>query len=281
MYLQVSFYLKNKEEYVSDILSAQLADLGFESFVNTDEGLEAYVPARVFSQNRLEMLVGDFEFSELLFKITEIEDRNWNEEWEKHYFEPILIDNKCVIHSSFHKNIPQAEFDIVINPKMAFGTGHHETTSLMISQILETDLRGKTVLDMGCGTSVLAILAKMCGATNVTAIDIDNWCVENSLENISLNKTEGIEVLLGGAELLAGRHFDVIFANINRNILLADMEKYVACLTKNGELYMSGFYSEDITVIEEKATSLGMKLVDFQEKNNWVAVRIEPKKIPL
>jgi len=281
MYLQVSFYLKNKEEYVSDILSAQLADLGFESFVNTDEGLEAYVPARVFSQNRLKMLVRDFEFSELLFKITEIEDRNWNEEWEKHYFEPILIDNKCVIHSSFHKNIPQAEFDIVINPKMAFGTGHHETTSLMISQILETDLRGKTVLDMGCGTSVLAILAKMCGATNVTAIDIDNWCVENSLENISLNKTEGIEVLLGGAELLAGRHFDVIFANINRNILLADMEKYVACLTKNGELYMSGFYSEDITVIEEKATSLGMKLVDFQEKNNWVAVRIEPKKIPL
>jgi Ribosomal protein L11 methylase len=273
-YIQILFYLKNNEEYISDILSAQLADLGFESFVNTVDGLEAYIKKQIFSKEHLDTLVKDFEYSELSYKIIEVEDKNWNEEWEKHYFEPILIDNKCVIHSSFHQNVPQAEYDIIINPKMAFGTGHHETTSLMISKILQADLRGKTVLDMGCGTSVLAIFAKMRGASNLTAIDIDDWCVENSLENIRLNKIDGIEVLLGGAELLSGRHFDVIFANINRNILLADMAEYIACLPPNGELYMSGFYSEDIPVIKEKALSLGMKFVDFQEKNNWTVVRL-------
>ena len=273
-YIQILFYLKNNEEYVSDILSAQLADLGFESFVNTADGLEAYIKKQIFSKEHLDTLVKDFEYSELSYKIIEVEDKDWNEEWEKHYFEPILIDNKCVIHSSFHQNVPQAEFDIIINPKMAFGTGHHETTSLMISKILQADLRGKTVLDMGCGTSVLAIFAKMRGATNLTAIDIDDWCVENSLENIKLNKIDGIEVLLGGAELLSGRHFDVIFANINRNILLADMAEYIACLPPNGELYMSGFYSEDVPVIKEKALSLGMKFVDFQEKNNWTVIRL-------
>ena len=273
-YIQILFYLKNNEEYVSDILSAQLADLGFESFVNTADGLEAYIKKQMFSKEYLDTLVKDFEYSELSYKIIEVEDKDWNEEWEKHYFEPILIDNKCVIHSSFHQNVPQAEFDIIINPKMAFGTGHHETTSLMISKILQADLRGKTVLDMGCGTSVLAIFAKMCGAASLTAIDIDDWCVENSLENIKLNKIDGIEVLLGGAELLSGRHFDVIFANINRNILLADMAEYIACLPPNGELYMSGFYSEDVPVIKEKALSLGMKFVDFQGKNNWTVIRL-------
>ena len=273
-YIQILFYLKNNEEYVSDILSAQLADLGFESFVNTADGLEAYIKKQIFSKEHLDTLVKDFEYSELSYKTIEVEDKNWNEEWEKHYFEPILIDNKCVIHSSFHQNVPQAEFDIIINPKMAFGTGHHETTSLMISKILQADLCGKTVLDMGCGTSVLAIFAKMRGAASLTAIDIDDWCVENSLENIKLNKMDGIEVLLGGAELLSGRHFDVIFANINRNILLADMAEYIACLPPDGELYMSGFYSEDVPVIKEKALSLGMKFVDFQEKNNWTVIRL-------
>ena len=273
-YIQILFYLKNNEEYISDILSAQLADLGFESFVNTADGLEAYIKKQIFSKEHLNTLVKDFEYSELSYKVVEVEDKDWNEEWEKHYFEPILIDNKCVIHSSFHQNVPQAEFDIIINPKMAFGTGHHETTSLMISKILQADLRGKTVLDMGCGTSVLAIFAKMRGAASLTAIDIDDWCVENSLENIKLNKIDGIEVLLGGAELLSGRHFDVIFANINRNILLADMAEYIACLPPNGELYMSGFYSEDVPVIKEKALSLGMKFVDFQEKNNWTVIRL-------
>jgi ribosomal protein L11 methyltransferase len=156
---------------------------------------------------------------------------------------------------------------------MAFGTGHHETTSLVIAEILNMDIKGKTLLDMGCGTAVLAILAAMRGAKNILAIDIDTWCTENSLENIAMNKISGIEVKLGDAQLLSGLHFDIILANINRNILLADMEQYAACLTSGGELYMSGFYKEDIPLIEAEATNNGLKLIYFKEKNNWVAVK--------
>jgi len=156
---------------------------------------------------------------------------------------------------------------------MAFGTGHHETTSLVIGQLLLMDLEGKTLLDMGCGTAVLAILAAMRGAKDIVAIDIDTWCTENSVENIAINNISGIDVRLGGAELLAGLHFDIVLANINRNILLADMEQYVACLSSGGELYMSGFYKEDIPLIEAEANRLGLQLVDFKEKNNWVVVK--------
>ena len=157
---------------------------------------------------------------------------------------------------------------------MAFGTGHHETTGLIIAEILEMDLKNKSVLDMGCGTSVLAILSEKCGAKKITAIDIDDWCTENSQENIQLNNAENINVMLGGAELLKNMQFDVILANINRNILLADMQAYVSCLKPNGELYLSGFYVQDIPILETKANELGLKLEHFKEKNNWAAVKL-------
>jgi ribosomal protein L11 methyltransferase len=156
---------------------------------------------------------------------------------------------------------------------MSFGTGHHETTSLVIGELLKMDLEGKKVLDMGCGTSVLAILAAMRGATDLLAIDIDSWCVENSVENIALNKISGIDVKQGGAELLANEHFDIILANINRNILLDDMEYYAACLKTNGQLYMSGFYSEDIPLIEAEANKNGLNLISSKLKNNWAVVK--------
>ena len=156
---------------------------------------------------------------------------------------------------------------------MAFGTGHHETTSLVIDQILSMDLADKSLLDMGCGTAVLAILAAMRGAKKLLAIDIDTWCTENSIENIAMNNVDGIKVELGGAELLEGLHFDIILANINRNILLADLEKYAACLSVGGELYMSGFYTQDIPLIEAEANRNGLKLISYQEKNNWVVVK--------
>jgi len=156
---------------------------------------------------------------------------------------------------------------------MAFGTGHHETTSLVIGRLLQMDLQDKTLLDMGCGTAVLAILASMRGAKDIVAIDIDTWCTENSIENIEMNKIQGIDVQLGGAELLAGLHFDIVLANINRNILLADMEQYAACLSSGGELYMSGFYVQDIPLIEAEANRNGLTLIDYHEKNNWVAVK--------
>ena len=277
-FIQVAFTIEPAEEYICDILAADLGNINFDSFVFTETGMEAYVSSAQFDEVKLKELLADFAFeANIQYVVTPIETKNWNEEWEKHYFEPIVIGNECVIHSSFHKNIPAAKYDIVIDPKMSFGTGHHETTSLMIGELLKIELEGKTVLDMGCGTSVLAILASQRGAKKIVAIDIDTWCVENSIENIALNNVDNVEVMLGGADLLKGMHFDIILANINRNILLADMAKYAACLSSGGELYMSGFYEEDIHLIEAEAFNHNLQLNDFTEKNNWVAVKTTKK----
>jgi ribosomal protein L11 methyltransferase len=273
-FIQVNFSFEPFEEFMADILAAELAEIGFDSFVPGENGMQAFIPENKFDESSLKQLIADYPIEVAVsYEIITVASKNWNEEWEKHYFEPIVIGDECVIHSSFHKNVPEARYDIIIDPKMAFGTGHHETTSLVIGEILKMDLTNKKVLDMGCGTAVLAILAAMRGATELLAIDIDNWCTENSLENIALNNVSGIEVKLGGAELLEGLHFDIILANINRNILLADMEKYAACLSSGGKLYMSGFYKADIPVIEAEVNRNGLELIDFNEKNNWVVVK--------
>jgi ribosomal protein L11 methyltransferase len=273
-YIEVNFIIEPFEEYISDVLAAELGEIGFNSFVTSEVGLVAYITKNEFDETKLKTLMVEFPIEAAIeYTFVQIESKNWNEEWEKNFFEPIVIGNECVIHSSFHKNVPVAKYDIIIDPKMAFGTGHHETTSLVIGQLLLMDLAGKTLLDMGCGTAVLAILAAMRGAKDIVAIDIDTWCTENSIENISINNIEGIDVQLGGAELLDGLKFDIVIANINRNILLADMEQYATCLSKGGELYMSGFYKEDIPLIEAEANKNGLTLVDFKEKNNWVVVK--------
>jgi Ribosomal protein L11 methylase len=203
-----------------------------------------------------------------------IEQKNWNEEWEKNYFKPIIIEGRCVIHSTFHKDIPEAEFDILIDPKMAFGTGHHETTSQMLMEILENDFNGKDVLDMGCGTAVLAILSMMKGAKSARAIDIDDWVCDNANENIKLNNVKNIDVECGDASLLQdGRKYDIILANINRNILLNDMHSYVDTLNDNGSLFMSGFYEEDLPFITKEAERLGLRLDSYKSKNRWVAAK--------
>ncbi|OQB29036.1 MAG: Ribosomal protein L11 methyltransferase [Bacteroidetes bacterium ADurb.Bin174] len=274
-YLEFTIRITPAEEYISDLLASFLGDLGFESFERVGEQLVAYIRKDNYCQEAFESLMHNFEYADIVnFEFKEIKQINWNEAWEKHYFEPILIDDICLIHSSFHTNLQDAKYAIVIDPKMSFGTGHHETTSLMIAEMLKLDFSGKTVLDMGCGTSVLAILAAKKGANSIIAIDIDSWCVENSIENIQKNNVSHIQVKQGDAGLLKGNHFDVILANINRNILLQDIQQYAESLNSNGVLLMSGFYVEDIPALEKEASKFDLSTQSFQEKNNWAVVKM-------
>lgn len=275
-YIKLSINVADMPEYMADVLTYELGEIGFSTFETENDTLIAYTKQTDFNEESLKEVAESQSLSSDLFLVEEVEDKDWNEEWEKNYFQPIVVDggeSKCVIHSSFHTDVPKADYDIVINPKMSFGTGHHETTSSMLRWILTDSMQGKSVLDMGCGTAVLGILAKMRGADTVLGVDIDEWCKENATESVALNNVE-MEIKLGDSSILpTDEVFDVILANINRNILLADMDKYVNSLKKGGNLYMSGFYTEDIPVIREKAESLGLNFEDFKEKNNWVAVK--------
>lgn len=273
-YIELKLTIQPNEEYIADLLASFLGEIGFESFEEDVDGMIAYIRREEFNEDALKHLVQNFPYTnDIHYEISNVDQVNWNEEWEKHYFEPIVIGDKCVIHSSFHTNVPSTDYDIVIDPKMSFGTGHHETTSLMIEEILSIDITGKAVLDMGCGTAVLAILAAMRGARPVLAIDIDPWCTENSAENIKANGVEWIQIELGGAEKLDSVTADVVFANINRNILLEDMKKYSACLNEGGVLYMSGFYTTDIPVLEEEVNRNGLHLISYRSKNNWAVIK--------
>lgn len=277
-YIEVTFTVNPLSETANDIIAALAADLGFESFVESPEGTIGYVPASLYKEEALHEALTDFPMSgtTITFTAKEMEDKNWNEEWEKNFFEPIVVDNRCVIHSTFHKDYPKATYDIIINPQMAFGTGHHQTTRLIISYLLDIDLQGKTVLDMGCGTSILAILASMRGASSLTAIDIDEWCVNNSIDNLALNHINNIKVFQGDASSLANEGpFDVIIANINRNILLADMQYYVARMNEGAEIYFSGFYESDLPMIQAEAERLGLRYLSHRVEKDWTAAQFK------
>lgn len=278
-YYELSFTYTSPIEVaiINDVLAAELGEIGFESFTESEEGLQGYISGKLYDANALQDKLAAFPLDKVEIRYTEslVESKNWNEEWEKNYFKPIRIGNDCIIRASFHEAEPGYTYTIIIDPKMAFGTGNHETTYLMISEMLKLDLAGKELLDMGCGTAVLAILARMKGAGRVVAIDIDEWAYNNALENISLNDTEDIRVALGGAEQIpAFGTFDIVFANINRNILLNDIRHYTACMKPGALLYMSGFYKEDIPVIEAECDRNGLTLLSHTEKNNWVAVKV-------
>jgi ribosomal protein L11 methyltransferase len=255
-----------------DLLIAELGEAGFESFLETETGVLAYIQKKDWNEN---LLVNIQLLENPMFAISftrkEIDQVNWNEEWEKN-FEPILVDNRCSVRAPFHPK-PDVDYDIVIEPKMSFGTGHHETTHMMIQHILKNEWAGKKVLDMGCGTAVLAILAEMKGAQPVDAIDIDNWCYLNSLENAERNNCKHITVYEGDASLLKGKNYEIIIANINRNILLNDLAVYAACLPEKGVLYLSGFYTEDLDVITAECNKHGLEFVENLERNNWVAAQ--------
>ncbi|CAM4408304.1 50S ribosomal protein L11 methyltransferase [Zobellia roscoffensis] len=256
----------------SDILIAELGEVDFESFVENEEGVLAYIQKNDWNENILEAVeILDNELFKVEFSIKEIEQENWNATWEEN-FEAIQVADKCVVRAPFHEK-PNVQYDIVIEPKMSFGTGHHETTHMMLQFILENDFDGKDVLDMGSGTGVLAILTAMKNAKHIDAIDIDNWCYLNAKENVERNECDHISVFEGDASLLGERKYDTIIANINRNILLADIPVYAENLKENGTLFLSGFYEEDIPLISETCVKSGLKFEKNLQKNNWVAVK--------
>ena len=272
-YLGYHFTVEPKE-LGSEILIAELGELPFESFIESEFGIVAYIQKQLWTEDILEDLyiLNSPEFI-ISYKIEEIEQVNWNEEWEKN-FEPIDVNGNCHVRAPFHPKT-DAEFDIIIEPKMSFGTGHHETTHMMIQHLLDIDVQGLKTLDMGCGTAILAILAEMKGAKPIDAIDIDNWCYLNSIENAERNNCHQITVYEGDATLLKGKNYDLIIANINRNILLNDMQHYVDCLNPKGILLLSGFYEEDIPVIDASCTEKGLTYLKKLKRNNWVSLKYE------
>ena len=271
IYIAYDFIVSPKEP-ATEMLIAQLGYIGFESFVENENGVIAYIQKKEWNSDKVEdlYLLNSNEF-DITFKYNEIEQTNWNKEWEKN-FNPIQVNGQVSIRAPFHEN-PSLNFDIVIEPKMSFGTGHHETTHMMVQHLLALDLKNKKVLDMGCGTGILAIFAEMKGAQPTDAIDIDSWCYQNSLENVQRNGCRHITVLEGDSSLLIGKKYDVVIANINRNILLSDMKTYTDCLSKNGILLLSGFYKDDITIIENEVIKHGLVFDKMIQRNSWVALK--------
>lgn len=271
IYLGYHFTIEPKE-LGSEILIAELESKAFESFIETETGVSAFVQKNFWDDGILEdIYILENPTFKISYTVEEIDQVNWNEEWEKN-FEAIDVDGLCHVRAPFHPKTA-AKYDIVIEPKMSFGTGHHETTHMMIQHLLENDLTGMKTLDMGCGTAILAILAEMKGAQPIDAIDIDNWCYLNSVENADRNNCKHISVYEGDATLLKNKKYDLIIANINRNILLNDMSAYVESLNPNGTILFSGFYEEDIPFIDASCVEKGLTFVKKLQRNNWVSLK--------
>ena len=260
-----------ENEILKDMFMELLGTIGFDSFMDTDEGFEAYCQEPAFDEEELNGIMQMEQFANVkLLKKELIPDQDWNATWEASY-EPVIINEFCRIRAPFHKVEGSYKYDLIIEPKMSFGTAHHETTSQIIELMLQSDFTGLNLLDMGSGTGVLAILAKKLGSATTVAIDNDEWAYRNALDNIRLNDENDIVVELGDAGSLNDRQFDVILANINRNILLRDMKEYVKCLVDGGKIFFSGFYEEDLVLITKEAERLGLTYSNHVTKNNWTA----------
>ena len=272
-YIEYDFTV-SPTEMGAEILMAELAEVGFDSFEDTPTGIKAYIPKDSWNEHILQdiYLLSNPEFT-ISYQITEIEQVNWNEEWEKN-FSPIVVEDLCTVRANFHP-VPNTRYDIVITPKMSFGTGHHETTYMMLQQLLPLSLEGTKVLDMGCGTGILAIMAALRGAHDITAIDIDPWCVENATENVQQNDCSFITIKEGDVSLIAGEQYNLILANINRNILLSDIPAYTQALLPLGLLLVSGFYVEDLPAIKEKCQKIGLTYLSHIERNRWVSAKFQ------
>jgi len=273
-YVELTCKISPYTSEISEIITAELGDIGFESFIEQEDSLKAYIVISDFDEIKVNAFFSDFSTEsklEVSHKI--IKEENWNETWEKNYFEPIIIENQCVIRSSFHPDFPHLKYRITIDPKMAFGTGHHETTSLMIKEILSLQLENKIILDMGCGTGILAILCELKGASNITAIDNDEWAYKNTIENMELNNVHHINAKHGDVKNIEGIKFDLIIANINKNVLLADIPNYCKSMTAGASLLLSGFYKADFEDINKVAIQNGLRFQKIEELNNWVLLQ--------
>ena len=270
-FIEYQFNVQPKQP-ATDILIAELGELGFDSFLETTDGLLAYIKKSEWDSNHLDQVtaLNNPQFK-INFESSEIDPQNWNAEWEAN-FEPIILGRHCAVRAPFHEK-PEVKYDIVIAPKMSFGTGHHETTHMMLQFVLKNDMSGKKVLDMGCGTAVLAILAAMKGAATIHAIDMDPWSFLNAEENVKLNSQDHIVVKEGKVDLLKEHQYDVILANINRNTLLNDIPAYAKHLNKGGILVLSGFYRGDMPAISEKCASSGLSFQENLENNDWVSAK--------
>ena len=253
-----------------EIALAFLGEMGFESFVETTEGLEAYIQEESWTPDLLDQLYPLVENGlDIGWSLTAIPPENWNAVWESD-FQPILIEDKCAVRAHFHAPI-DVPFELVITPKMSFGTGHHQTTHMMLNTLLNNPPKDEVVLDMGCGTGVLAILAEKLGAVSIDAIDVESWCFENTVENAAMNDCKKVNAIEGDRQLIPEKEYGTIIANINLNVLLLDIPLYAERLRSNGKLFLSGFYTHDIPAIESKANQNGLQMVDYQQKDNWVA----------
>jgi len=273
-YTAVNFVSTDIQDWQKDLLIAELAEIGFDTFEDADEGFAGYIPSANLDIQALETLLlaqtGEFNVD---YQINDVKEENWNALWESN-FNPIVVDDACYVRATFHDAKPEYTYEIVIDPKMSFGTGHHQTTSMMLSYILENNFQNKKVLDMGCGTGILAILAAKKGAKHILAVDYDNICVDSVKENSELNGITNIESQLGSKEVIVGNKFDTILANINRNILLDQMSTYADNLDSKGELYISGFYEEeDLPILRKCCEELSFTFVSHKVLDKWCAAK--------
>ena len=273
-YIQLRVHVYSPHEG-GDIVLAGLSDVGFESFLETPEGLEAYIPLDEWSVDSLDILSAMIGNGiDLSWSLSVIPPENWNAVWESD-FQPIVIENQCAVRADFHAPI-DVPFELLITPKMSFGTGHHQTTFMMLNYLLKHRPSDHKVLDMGCGTGVLGILAEKLGANHIDAIDVEPWCYENTVENAQMNNCQLLTAYHGDVNQIPGKQYDTILANINMNVLLSDIPKFAQLLSNNGHLFLSGFFTQDIPAIEAKANQNGLYMIEFQERDRWVAAHFTP-----
>lgn len=273
-YTEVDIKLKEVDPF-SEILVAMLDEIGFESYIEEESGIKAYVPNKQLDKVSLQQILSDIsDLTDLSFSINVIKKKNWNAQWENNY-KPVFINERCVIRTDFHEPINDVEYEIIINPKMSFGTGHHETTSLIMNEMFTLDFKNKSILDVGCGTGVLAILASKLGSTNVVGVDFDEWAFENAKENAELNNTFEVEFLHGEVSSIGEEKYDIILVNINRNVILNDMSFYINSMCDFAEIILSGFLEEDISLILNKSKEFGLDLVSLKNKNKWQMLHLK------